>query len=447
MAFPLLDQPSDQQISALYIAFFGRASDPDGLAFWVNELETAIAEGADPEAALAGIAESFRFSDEAMTRFPFLDPDATAVQATVDIFVQNMIQNLFNRPPTLEENETVVDSFAAALSEENGDIGNLIVDLIEEAGTSTVEIDRDGRVVEVERDDRAVLENKLNAAVDYSDAFAESGQSFTLEANRAGAEAVLADVTGSPSSLEDARDLTETILSNNAGDFDILAQPVEAQAASVFTAFFGRAPDPGSLSFCAGQLATAQANGTEPEAALVQLAESLAASPEATSEFQVLAAPTSALAPTAQIFTDDLFNNLFGRSPTIAENEGVIETFLERFQADEPIGDLVVGLIRDASNDTPVEVDQGGRVVEVDSNDNTVLANRVAASLQFAESLDESGGRFSLAEDRTVAEDIIELADASEQSLVDALDLAEAAGESATPALLGTGGGEDAFLA
>ena len=447
MAFPLLDQPNEQQIAALYVAYFGRASDPEGLEFWVNELETAIADGKTPETALADIAESFRFSDEAMERFPFLDPETTAVEATVSILVQNMTQNLFNRGPTLEENETVVESFTEVLAEDTGAIGGLIVDLIQSAGTTTVEVDRDGRVVEETRDDRAVLENKITAAVDYTDAFAESGQSFTLADNRAGAEAVLTDVTGSPSSLEEASELTETLLDNSAGGFDILEQPVEAQAAAVFTAFFGRAPDPGSLSFWAGQLATAQANGVAPEDAVVQLAESLAASPEATSEFQVLAAPGSALEPTAQIFTDDLFNNLFGRNPTIAENEGVIETFLERFQAEESIGDLVVGLIRGASNDTPVEVDADGRVVEVDSNDNTVLANRVAASLRFAEAFEEAGTRFSLTEDRTVAEDVIEIADASEQSLVDALDLAEAAGESGTPALLGTSGGEDGFLA
>ena len=445
MAFPLLDQTNEAQITAIYVAFFGRGPDPDGRDFWVDELEMALDAGGDRETILKDIAESFRLSDEATEQFSILEPGATALPTTTTIFLQNVLGNMFDRGLNLEDNETLVESFTDALN--NGEpIGGLIVDLIQEAGTSIQEIDADGRVVEVERDDRSFLENKIAAAEAYTDAFRATGESFTLDANTAGADAVVAAANDDPASVAEAAELTETILNNNAGDFDILAQPVEAQATALFMGFFGRAPDPSSLDQWSQALADAQAGATSTEAALTDVANQMAQAPEVTDTFQVLAAPESALAPTTDIFITSLFNNLFGRGPTIEDNETIPEQMLERLRAGEEIGDIVVNLLRDASNDTPVEVDADGRVVEVDSNDNTVLANRVAAGERFAEAFEESNASFSLAEDGDVAFRVLDTADASEDSFIDALNLAEAAAESATPALLGVGGGDEALI-
>ena len=78
----------ENQIAALYIGYFDRASDPDGLQFWIDQIDA----GRD----FATIAADFAKSEEAQLLYPFLvDP---ALADPVD-FVRSVYKNLFDRAP------------------------------------------------------------------------------------------------------------------------------------------------------------------------------------------------------------------------------------------------------------------------------------------------------------------------------------------------------------
>src|SRR5258708_12881171 len=75
------------QIEALYIGYFGRSSDPAGLASGVGQLDGGL--------PLLAIANSFAVQPEATALYPFLtSPSAGGLSS----FLGSVYSNLFNRP-------------------------------------------------------------------------------------------------------------------------------------------------------------------------------------------------------------------------------------------------------------------------------------------------------------------------------------------------------------
>jgi len=86
----------EQQIASTYAAFFGRAADALGFAFWVDQFHIGLpTQGA--ATLFANIASSFGISIEAKTLYPFLASPSGASDGQIGTFLDSVYNNLFNR--------------------------------------------------------------------------------------------------------------------------------------------------------------------------------------------------------------------------------------------------------------------------------------------------------------------------------------------------------------
>ncbi len=94
----------DQQLELIYIAYFNRAADGGGNAFWSDQNTKAQAEGQSAATALTNIANSFAPQPETIALYPFLgtsdlDLNSPGTQSGLLNFVASVYQNLFDRAP------------------------------------------------------------------------------------------------------------------------------------------------------------------------------------------------------------------------------------------------------------------------------------------------------------------------------------------------------------
>jgi hypothetical protein len=79
----------EQQVEAMYVAYFGRAGDVAGTNFWTTNLETGQ--------TIDNVAANFAKQVESESLYPFLQSPSTATTANEAAFVESIYQNLFNR--------------------------------------------------------------------------------------------------------------------------------------------------------------------------------------------------------------------------------------------------------------------------------------------------------------------------------------------------------------
>lgn len=146
------DLAAVNQVTAMYLGFFGRAADSAGQSFWVNDYQQALSNGTAADVA-RDMAGQFQFSDEAQGLYPFLDPNAQSrSNEAVDGFVENVYENLFDRVPEREGVAFWRGEVQDRLSS-NEDIGDVIIDIL--AGTSGQDVD--------------TLTNKIDVANAYTE--------------------------------------------------------------------------------------------------------------------------------------------------------------------------------------------------------------------------------------------------------------------------------------
>ena len=139
MAFDFEALTSNQKVTAVYVAYYGRAADPDGRAFWSNQLDQS---GGD----LSGIIDAFGTSQEAVQRFGTLSNEAA---------VRTLFRDLFNREPDLDGlNFYVGELEAGRLS-----LQTIALDILNGA----------------QNEDAAIVSNKIAAGEIYTDALTEAG--------------------------------------------------------------------------------------------------------------------------------------------------------------------------------------------------------------------------------------------------------------------------------
>jgi len=92
----LLALTAEQQIASTYAAFFGRAADAGGFAFWVGEFVQGLPTQG-PAVLFANIASSFGISAEARALYPFLLDPSGASAGQISAFLESIYDNLFNR--------------------------------------------------------------------------------------------------------------------------------------------------------------------------------------------------------------------------------------------------------------------------------------------------------------------------------------------------------------
>ena len=88
---------SEIQVTEAYIGLLGRAPDPAGLAYWVKQLDDAIAAGQDATLALKKLTNDITLSTEWSTGIGAND---ASTQTGADAVVAAMYTNLFGRAAT-----------------------------------------------------------------------------------------------------------------------------------------------------------------------------------------------------------------------------------------------------------------------------------------------------------------------------------------------------------
>jgi hypothetical protein len=133
------DLPAADQVTALYIGYFGRPADPAGRDFWVGEYADTRSDGGAPGTVADRMANGFAGSEEAGNLYPFLQSDGGGPSSSQDVagFVADMFENLFNRMPEDAGLTFWTDEIAGRLGA-GEPIGDVVVDVLSGASGADV---------------------------------------------------------------------------------------------------------------------------------------------------------------------------------------------------------------------------------------------------------------------------------------------------------------------
>jgi uncharacterized spore protein YtfJ len=162
MAFDPTDLDSaSAQAQLLYIAYFGRAGEQEGIEFWSNFLQNED-NGADLQERLTNAADRFADSTEAEGRFPFLT-ETDPSQSDIESFVDSVFQELFGRSTTDQDNVSLfVERTEEELAKDVPKLGNVILDIANGA----------------QNEDETAIENKIAASDSYTQTLIDQGLSY-----------------------------------------------------------------------------------------------------------------------------------------------------------------------------------------------------------------------------------------------------------------------------
>jgi hypothetical protein len=119
---------AEEQIAAAYTAFFGRAPDAPGFAFWLDEYDRHEASRGVRDLWTA-IASSFGVSQEAKDLYAFLERVDQAGDTEIRAFLAEVYDNLFNRAPDAAGLDYWVGETKATLA--SGEfVGSILVDIL-----------------------------------------------------------------------------------------------------------------------------------------------------------------------------------------------------------------------------------------------------------------------------------------------------------------------------
>ncbi|MFO1157331.1 MAG: Calx-beta domain-containing protein [Reyranellaceae bacterium] len=183
----LLSLTVDQQIAAVYTAFFGRGADAPGFDFWVGDFNARLPTQTNA-ALLGNIASAFGVSDEAKALYPFLVSPFGADDSQINAFLDTVYDNLFAR---------TFDS--AGLAYWSGQIkqrlaagqfvGSVLVDIMNGAQNTA-----DGR-------DISTLMGKVTVNLEYVHDQKLLGSTWTQADDGAEAKALIHAITADPNTV------------------------------------------------------------------------------------------------------------------------------------------------------------------------------------------------------------------------------------------------------
>lgn len=182
MALDLNALSTKQAVSAIFIGYYDRAPAPNGLNYWVADIE-------ENGFTLADVARAFALQQESQDNYPALGTEGSTDLAGNVAFVTAIFQNLFGRAPNNIEENDGADNFWVNELQNGADVGQLILDIMSGA----------------QGDDLAILTNKIEVAVDYADA-AEAGG--VLGRDPAG-DTILDGVTSDPATVVAAKNIID----------------------------------------------------------------------------------------------------------------------------------------------------------------------------------------------------------------------------------------------
>ncbi|MFD1252828.1 hypothetical protein DEVEQU_01116 [Devosia equisanguinis] len=176
-----------QLITQLYVGYYNRAPDPEGLNYWIGRVNAGV--------SLADIADSFAASPEALAAYPYL---ALPNVASAQNFLNQVYQNLFNRAPDAEG----LAYYAGKLASGATTPGQIIAEI--QANANTNPNNTDGQV----------LANKVAVASNWVDQAANTPSFEFNAAAKSSAGSVLANVDASDASVVAANAKVDTFFDN-----------------------------------------------------------------------------------------------------------------------------------------------------------------------------------------------------------------------------------------
>ncbi len=145
---PLPETFSDEQwITSFYVAYWDRAPDADGHAYWMDTVNRG-------ELTIPKVAENFALSDEAKAMYPYFNSPETATDAERSAFVRAVYRNLLDREVSADDEGVLywVGVLRSGASTPGLVIGNIIYAAMQGGGTDWETIR--SKVIQAEQDMR-----------------------------------------------------------------------------------------------------------------------------------------------------------------------------------------------------------------------------------------------------------------------------------------------------
>lgn len=196
----------EDDIAKIYIAYFGRAADADGLKYWatqaVNQANDQVANhGKIYSDAISGAIDDIAsgFSDSAEAESMYTGINAGVMnEAQLTTFISSIYNNLFNR----DAEQTGLDYWVKdglALQQDGGNLGSIVKTIIDGAQ------DQPGTL------DRTFMQNKAQVAWDYAKQYELSGKTWD-DSLHDEAQSILTGVTTDTSSVNTHYDTILTMV-------------------------------------------------------------------------------------------------------------------------------------------------------------------------------------------------------------------------------------------
>ena len=232
MALDLSALSTEEAVTAIFVGYYDRAPAPNGLDYWVNDIE-------NNGFSLADVARAFALQSESQALYPELGTTGTMDLEPNVAFVTAIFQNLFGRDPNNITDNGGADNFWVNELQNGADVGQLILDIISGA----------------QGNDLAIISNKIDVGLAYSDASEAAG----VLTRTAGADTILDDVDASAASVLAAKaDIADTfpvVTPENPGEEYFLTSGTDAgadftgtDADDTFNAFIAQNPFAGGVS-------------------------------------------------------------------------------------------------------------------------------------------------------------------------------------------------------
>lgn len=144
----------EDDIAKVYVAYFGRAADPEGMKYWLNQVKTDMANGRDYSESIFDVVSAYANSAEAEAIYPGINTGSLSSNE-ISNFITSVYNNLFNREPEQAGLDYWVET-GLALQEQGITLGTIVKSVIDGAQ------DQPGTL------DRTYMQNQAQVAWDYA---------------------------------------------------------------------------------------------------------------------------------------------------------------------------------------------------------------------------------------------------------------------------------------
>ena len=178
----------EDDIAKIYIAYFGRAADPAGMKYWVNQVESEVANSnKNYSESIFDVVSAYANSKEAEGIYAGIN-SGNLTQAEMSNFVKNIYGNLFNRAPEKAGLDYWVNE-GMHLQDSNISVGTIVKTIIAGAQDQPAHLDR------------TYMQNKSQVSWNYAKQYELKNKNWSDDSLYNEAVAVLNGVTTETSSV------------------------------------------------------------------------------------------------------------------------------------------------------------------------------------------------------------------------------------------------------